>query len=86
MDGEQTMNIGMTSAATYQIVLIGRVEQGWEDWFDGAQSQNERNDSGRPITTLNCRVRDQSELLGVLNRLNCLNFPILSLQLVSEEE
>ena len=86
MDRELAMNIGMTSAATYQIVLIGRVEEDWEDWFDGIQSQNGTNNSGRPLTTLNCRVRDQSELLGVLNRLNSLNFPILSMQLVSEKE
>jgi hypothetical protein len=84
MDEEQAMNIGMTSAATYQIVLIGRLDQGWEDWFDGTKVQIKRHQSGRPLTTVNCRVRDQSELLGVLNRLNSLNYPLLNVKLLSE--
>ena len=85
MDEEQAVDIGMTSAATYQIVLIGRLDQGWEDWFDSTQFQSENHHSGRPMTTLNCRVRDQSELLGILNRLNSLNFPLLSVRFLSEE-
>jgi hypothetical protein len=85
MDKKQAVDIGMNSAATYQIVLIGRLDQAWEDWFDNTQVQLERHRSGRPMTTLNCRVRDQSELLGILNRLNSLNFPLLSVRFLGEE-
>lgn len=85
MDEEQAVEIGMTSSATYQVVLIGRLDQGYQDWFDGAQIQFGRLQSGKPLTTLNCRVRDQSELLGVLIQLNSLNFPLLNVRLISEE-
>ena len=85
MDEEQAVDIGMTSAVTYQIVLIGRLDQGWEDWFDSTHIQLERYHSGKPVTTLNCRIRDQSELLGILNRLNSLNFPLFSVRFLSEK-
>jgi len=85
MNEEQAVDIGMTSAAAYQIVLIGRLDQGWEDWFESTLFQLEKHHSGRPTTTLICRVRDQSELLGILNRLNSLNFPLLSVRFLSEE-
>ena len=85
MDEEQAVDIGMTSAAIYQIVLLGRLDHGWEDWFESTQLQLEKHHSGKPLTTLNCRIRDQSELLGILNRLNSLNFPLLSVRFLSEE-
>jgi len=84
MENEQEMAIGMTSAGDYQVVIAGRLDKGWEDWFTGTQDQLENSQSGSPITTLNCHVRDQSELLGVLNHLNSLNFPIISVRLLGE--
>ena len=86
MENEQEMAIGMTSAGNYQVVIAGRLDKGWEDWFNGTQDQLESSRPGSPITTLNCHVRDQSELLGVLNRLNSLNFPIIGLRLLGRKE
>lgn len=85
MENEQTMDIGMTSAGNYQVVIAGRLDKGWEDWFNGTQNPLESNQSGSPVTTLNCHVRDQSELLGVLNRLNSLNFPLISVRLLGKQ-
>ncbi len=85
MDNEQAINLGMTSSATYQITIIGRLDKGWEDWFTSTQKKFEESQAGRPLTTLNCRIRDQSELLGVLNRLNSLNFPLYSVRLINKE-
>ena len=85
VDEGQAVAFGMTSAATYLIVLSGQVDKDWVDCFNGVQIQQKRQPSGRILTTLKCCVRDQSELLGVLNRLNSLNFPIISVSYLKKE-
>lgn len=82
MATERSLELGMTSPATYQIVVSGRLDKGWEDWFNGTKSQLEEDPVGKPHTTLTCKVRDQAELLGVLNRLNSLNLPLLKVNLI----
>lgn len=85
MDEGQAAAFGMTSAATYLIVLSGQVDKDWEDCFNSAQIQQKRQPSGRTLTTIQCSVRDQSELLGILNQLNSMNFPLLSVSYLNEE-
>ncbi len=84
MDEEQPFGFGMTSPAIYRVVVLGRLDKGWEVWFNGTENQIEENQSGKPHTTLTCRVRDQAELLGVLNRLNSLNLPLLQVDMIDK--
>jgi hypothetical protein len=39
-----------------------------------------------PVTVLVGRMRDQAELLGVVNSLNELHLPILSVEIIESEE
>ena len=73
---------GMASQATYQITAKGRLADGWTDWFNGAIIRVEHGQGGSPHTILTCHVKDQAELLGILNRLNNLNLPLLQVILV----
>lgn len=84
MENKRPLDFGMTSPATYQIVVSGRLDKGWEDWFNGTNSKLEEDPVGKPHTTLTCKVRDQAELLGVLNRLNSLNLPLLQVNLIGK--
>ena len=77
MDHESPIDFGMTSPAIYQIIVIGKLDEHWADWFNGTNVLFEHNLEGKPHTTLTCKVRDQAELLGILNRLNSLNLPLL---------
>ena len=85
MDEGQAIDIGMTSKATYLIVLSGQMDKDWEACFNRAHIEQKRGPTGNTLTTIKCSVRDQSELLGVLNRLNSLNFPLLSVSTLNEE-
>ena len=82
MEGELHLGFGMTSPAIYHIVVLGRLDKAWEEWFNGTENLLEEDLSGKPHTTLTCRIRDQAELFGVLNRLNSLNLPLLQVNLV----
>jgi hypothetical protein len=67
----------MDSPAIYQITIKGKLSDHWADWFNGTMISNEYNSEGKPHTVLICKVRDQAELLGILNKLNSLNLPLL---------
>ena len=86
MDDAIQIEPGMASPATYQITTKGKLAEGWADWFNGSIIQIEYNMKGNPHTILTCHVKDQSHLLGILNRLNSLNLPLLEVVLTPEKK
>ena len=85
MDSESQIELGMTSPAIYQIIVKGKLDEHWTDWFNGTNILLEHSLEGKPHTTLTCRVRDQAELLGILNQLNSLNLPLMQVALIKDE-
>lgn len=77
MQSTSPQDPGMTSPATYQITVRGRLAKDWVDWFNGALIEHEQVLDGYPSSILTCRVRDQAELLGILNRLYSLSMPLV---------
>jgi hypothetical protein len=76
---------GMSSRAAYRIVVKGVLTERWGEMFNGTAVSVEGSHGGKPCTTLTCRVRDQAELLGILNRLNGLCLPLLQVTVISKE-
>lgn len=60
---------------TYEIILQGRIEQHWENWFEGFEI---RLING--YTCLRADIIDQSELHGHLRRIRDLGIPIVSMR------
>ncbi len=58
----------------YEIHIKGHLSQDWADWLDCMQMC--RLENGEMI--LSGKLPDQAALLGILNKLNCLNLCILS--------
>jgi hypothetical protein len=77
MDRESTPPPCMSSPATYQITVKGKLDNHWVDWFNGTLSMLEHRSEGGLHSILTCQVRDQAELMGILNQLNGLNLPLL---------
>jgi len=77
MKNSNINDLGMASHAVYQIAVKGVLDEHWTDWFNGTLLKVELERGGWSQTTLTCRVRDQAELLGILNRLNSLNLPLV---------
>lgn len=84
MDSDLPSKLGMASRATYQIMVFGMLDERWVDWFNGTMITIERSLKGKPLTTLTCKIRDQAELHGVLNKLYSLNLPLLSVNYLDE--
>jgi hypothetical protein len=85
MENTSSIEPGMASSATYQITTKGKLAEGWADWFNGAIIRIEYSTMGNPHTVLTCHIKDQSHLLGILNRLNSLNLPLLEVILTQEK-
>lgn len=84
-------SISIGQPAVYQILVQGRIGQGWEDWFEGmcltrVILETLQDDTGKAAleenTLLTGRLPDQAALLGMLQRLYSFGLPILSVELI----
>ncbi len=68
----------MNETTTYQITLEGRLDNRWNDWFDGftitCQKQNNN------ITVLTGPVADQAALRGLLNQIWDFNLAVIAVE------
>jgi hypothetical protein len=65
---------------TYSIVVQGRLDPSWSEWFDGMTISNTRDDTGTMITTMTGSLPDQVALHGLLARIRDLSLPLLRVQ------
>lgn len=72
----------MSSPATYEIHILGKLSPQWAEWFNGTLQDQALVDQGQPITNLICQVRDQAELIGIIKQLNALNLPLIQVCLL----
>lgn len=84
-DKQQRKRISIDSSATYSIKVQGCLEDIWSDRLAGMKITMNIQVYQDPITTLWGPIKDQSELIGVLNGLYELRMPILSVDIVPEE-
>ena len=75
----------MEDAATYQIRVQGCLEEVWSDRLANMTISMNLKDQHVPMSILKGLIRDQSELLGVLNGLYQMRVPIFSLEVLDEE-
>ena len=66
--------------AIYRIRIQGILDKNWSDYCGGMAIELEGDPKRNPITILMGRVADQSALIGVLNALFDIGYPILSVE------
>jgi hypothetical protein len=64
----------------YRITLLGRLDAGWEEWFDGMCIAVSKGADGRTVTSLTGVVPDQAALHGLLTRVRDLSIPLLQVR------
>jgi hypothetical protein len=71
--------------AIYEIQVQGKLDEGWEECFDGLAATL-RYASGQPLTTtLIGPVADQSALRGILCKLWDLNLTLISVRRIEAD-
>ena len=71
-----TVPLSLDNAANYQIQVQGVLHKHWSDSLGGLAIDVNR-DREAPVSTLTGPVKDQAALLGILNNLYDLGFPLL---------
>ena len=85
MDSHFDMNPGFTRPANYRIKIIGYCKENCLESLGAMRISSEEHDIHKHITTMDGRVRDQAELMGILNSLYEMHIPILSVELIKDD-
>ncbi len=72
--------------ATYRIVVKGGLEASLSDRLAGMRITSESRGEQKSVTTLVGRLLDQAQLSGVLNTLYEMHLPILSVDILDEDD
>ena len=83
-DGDDGKHLKLWTPATYHIEVEGVVSENWSDHFGDMRISTRTRKDNSIVTTLVGRVRDQAELSGLLNSLYDYHLPILSVDLLPE--
>lgn len=67
----------------YRIVIQGRLDDSWTDWFGGMELAASLTDDGQTITSLSGAIVDQAQLHSVLTRVRDLGLTLLLVELVT---
>lgn len=82
----KSKRLKMGDSVTYRICVQGYLEDVWSDRLANMRIAAHVENKSIAETELVGRISDQSQLLGVLNSLYELRFPILSLVISSSDE
>ena len=85
-DTNQRDHVKFEGPATYRIVARGGLDQRLSDRLGGMRITSEDTGGEKPVATLVGRLLDQAQLSGVLNALYEMHMPILSVEILDEEE
>ena len=83
-ESKQIKRLKVDDPATYRICVQGYLEDVWSDRFADMTITILDREGKAPESILTGKVRDQSELVGVLNGLYGLRVPILTVELIQE--
>ena len=73
-----TRKLTLDDGAAYRIQVQGTLGPRWVDYLGGLDISITQRDP--PVTTLSGRVKDQAALIGIINGLYDLEYPLLSLE------
>jgi hypothetical protein len=76
---------GFTGPAIYCIKVQGVIDERFIGYFGDMVISTEKKAGDRMIGILTGKIKDQSELLGVLNALHNLHLPIVSMQALDKK-
>ena len=74
-------HVANSAGQIYSVCVRSILDEGWVRALDVEPIETHRHYSGPPRTILTLRLADQSEMLGLLNRLHNMSLTVLSVEL-----
>ena len=84
--GYDLKRLTLGTPAVYRIDVKGRLDESWSDRLGGMTIKTNNCGDEAHVTTLTGPMRDQAELMGVLNSLYELHLPIVSVEVMDMEK
>ena len=78
--GQPRQRINMHDPSVYRIRVDGRLGESWLDYFSARAISFQVDEAGLCSTTLITEPVDQSALIGIINHLNGLRLPLVSVE------
>jgi hypothetical protein len=76
--GKYQQGVSLLEPAVYRITIQGILDKNWSDYYGGMTIEHEGDPKHDAKSILLGRLPDQSALIGVLNSLHDIGYPILS--------
>ena len=70
----------MDEPAVFRICIQGALDESWEDYLGLQAISVEVDKAGIAASHLNTKALDQAGLVGLINRLNALGLPLMSVK------
>jgi len=71
--------------AIYRITIKGVIDQRYAGYFGDMTTSVDKKEEGPTTSKLTGKIKDQAQLMGVLNALYNLHLPIVSIQTLDEK-
>ncbi len=84
MTESQLLGPKKSSSKIFQITVKGVLKKDWQEWFNGILIATEGLSEEETGTSFICKVRDQAELVGIVNWLHEMNMEIEKVTLIPE--
>jgi hypothetical protein len=75
----------MFEPATYRICIMGMLDKNWSGYCAGMKIEHDMMLNQYPVTFLTGLLVDQAALIGVINTLFDLSFPLLAVECVEAQ-
>jgi hypothetical protein len=76
----------MYAPAIFAVRIQGEIGEDWVEYFGARTISTEWTATGFPVTVLTTEPVDQAGLVGLINHVNMLGLPLVSVQCLSARE
>jgi hypothetical protein len=83
MVGHYQGKLNMYDSVVFTIRVQGEIGEAWAEYFGARTICAERGVAGFPVTVLTTEPIDQAGLVGLINHVNMLGLPLLSVECVA---
>ena len=77
--------LNMYEPAVFQICIQGELDESWSEYFSAQSTSVEMDEAGNAVTVFISEPMDQAALVGLVNQLNALGIPLISVEPIRME-
>jgi hypothetical protein len=77
--------LNMSKPTVFRICIQGELDESWSEYFGTKSAMVEEDEAGNAVTVFISEPMDQGALVGLINHLNDLGIPLISVDPIRKE-